>query len=217
MPYKYDKSGIYIIFNLKSGKCYIGSAVYINHRLATHKNQLRNNKHFNRHLQWSWNKDGDENFIFETIEFLPKDKDLLQEKEEYYIKLFQSNNNKFGFNRRIDCNTNLGVIASKETKLKMSLAKLGKKRPEEARINITKAKFKAVYQIDYNTLEIISKFISIKEAAEKTGLCSRSISLCVKEKILTHPYNKFCWCLVKNYKKFPKNFEKWKKRKSSCG
>lgn len=219
-------SGIYKIVNTKTNKYYIGSAISVSKRLATHKHQLINNKHFNKHLQYSWNKYGGKYFNFDLIEECSKDN--LLNREEYYINLFKSNIPEFGFNVRVDCKTNLGVIPSDDTRLKMSLAKLNKKRPESTRLKIVAAKYKPIYQIDFETLEIINTFNSIKEAEEYNIniLCSRSISLCAKGKMLSHPKNKYHWCFVKDYidkntyvnyiNEVNKVKGKWKKIKGYC-
>lgn len=62
MPYKDKITGIYKITNSINNKIYIGSAINIYRRFVTHNHLLRNNKHFNSHLQSSWNKYKSENF-----------------------------------------------------------------------------------------------------------------------------------------------------------
>lgn len=76
-------SGIYRIKNILNNKCYYGSSKDINKRWNRHKNELNKNKHGNILLQKSWNKYGNENFIFEIIEEC--DINLLLEKEQYYL------------------------------------------------------------------------------------------------------------------------------------
>jgi len=51
-------SGIYKILNTVNNKFYIGSAVNLNSRFRTHKANLINNKHPNKHLQAAFNKYG---------------------------------------------------------------------------------------------------------------------------------------------------------------
>lgn len=80
--------GIYCIENLVNHKKYIGQSVDINSRWETHISTLNNNHHYNLHLQQSWNKYGSENFEFNIIETC--DKNLLNEKEIYWIKKFNS-------------------------------------------------------------------------------------------------------------------------------
>ena len=56
--------GTYKIFNRRDGKFYVGSSINIGRRFNAHRSLLRNNKHFNRHLQSAWNKYGECEFEF---------------------------------------------------------------------------------------------------------------------------------------------------------
>lgn len=122
---------IYSITNISNNKRYIGSATRLKERWRVHKYLLRKNKHFNNHLQSSWNKYGEENFNFEIIELITdcdisKLVDTLIKKEEHFILYYNSNNPKFGYNHRTTCNSNLGNKMSEEQKIKLSIAKKGK-------------------------------------------------------------------------------------------
>lgn len=88
--------GIYKIENLVNNKKYIGLSNNIDARWRSHRNMLNRNDHFNIFLQRAWNKYGEENFKFDIIkECSPSE---LSKKEIYYIKLYQSNNDNFGYN-----------------------------------------------------------------------------------------------------------------------
>lgn len=75
--------GIYKITNKKSGKFYIGSSDDLNKRKYDHFYELRNGTHINTHLKNAYNKDGEENFIFEVIEECGSDELLI--REQYYL------------------------------------------------------------------------------------------------------------------------------------
>jgi group I intron endonuclease len=77
--------GIYKIINVVSNKFYIGSAVNFSRRKARHFSELRHNKHNNRWLQASWNKHGEQAFIFAIVEEV-QDKELLLETENRWLK-----------------------------------------------------------------------------------------------------------------------------------
>lgn len=69
--------GIYKIINVVNNKFYVGSAVDLKRRKTRHFSELRNNKHSNGRLQNSWNKYGEQSFVFVVVEDLPDDADLL--------------------------------------------------------------------------------------------------------------------------------------------
>ncbi len=71
-----NRSGIYAIVNLKTEKFYIGSAVKLNSRKSLHLNQLRKGKHHSKYLQNSYNKHGEECFIFKVLEYVEDENNL---------------------------------------------------------------------------------------------------------------------------------------------
>ncbi|MEE0943398.1 MAG: GIY-YIG nuclease family protein [Methanobrevibacter sp.] len=91
-----NNSGIYYIQNTVTQQLYIGQSIDLTHRLNTHFNFLRKNKHFNKHLQNSFNKYGEENFKSGVLQYC--DKSELDELEIHYISLYDTRKN--GFNIR---------------------------------------------------------------------------------------------------------------------
>lgn len=63
-----NKLGIYKISSLINKKIYIGSGENLKRRKAQHWGSLTHNNHFNKKLQNSFNKYGEENFTFEILE-----------------------------------------------------------------------------------------------------------------------------------------------------
>lgn len=59
--------GVYKIINVTTGDFYVGSSCNIHQRHQHHRADLRANRHANQYLQRSWNKYGEEAFLFETI------------------------------------------------------------------------------------------------------------------------------------------------------
>lgn len=94
--YKNVICGIYSIENLINHKKYIGQSVNIKHRWSCHIRDLNNNIHDNDYLQNSWNKYGKENFKFEILEECSID--LLNDKERFYIDLYNTMNRGYGYN-----------------------------------------------------------------------------------------------------------------------
>ena len=93
-------SGIYCIENKINNKKYIGSSVDIEDRFRHHKSSLRNNRHFNKHLQASWDKYGEDNFEFYIIESGVSDLSELEVREDFYIEKYSSTNDDFGYNQK---------------------------------------------------------------------------------------------------------------------
>jgi group I intron endonuclease len=63
-----SKQGIYRIRNLVDNKVYIGSTINFANRKSVHFSCLRNGKHENPYLQASFNKHGEQSFLFEILE-----------------------------------------------------------------------------------------------------------------------------------------------------
>lgn len=76
-------SGIYKITHIESGKTYYGSSQNIEKRWKRHKKELNNNTHHNVYLQRSWNKYGDNAFMFYIVEEV--EYNLLLDVEQQYI------------------------------------------------------------------------------------------------------------------------------------
>ena len=80
------KSGIYQIRNFINGKIYIGSAVNLYRRKYEHLYDLSSSTHHNIHLQRAFDKYGEQNFVFEIIEFC--EPDVRYEIEQYWLDNF---------------------------------------------------------------------------------------------------------------------------------
>ena len=117
-----DTCGIYMIRNKINDKVYIGQSIHIQNRLDGHKRELRKGRHDSRHLQFAWDKYGEENFEFLSICECRKEK--LNEMEQYYILCFESYLSDFGYN------TSLGGQSSlmrEETRIKIGNSVRGKR------------------------------------------------------------------------------------------
>lgn len=200
--------GIYKIKNLINNKVYIGSSISIMERFSTHKRSLIKNIHFNKHLQSSFNKYGISNFKFEILEDLKFiDKNLLREREEFNIKFYKSNNNEYGYNKRIVCDTNLGMKFSDEHRENLRISHIGNKRSKEANLKIIESQYKRIFQISENGI-ILNEFKSIKDAEEITNISRQSISACCRNAL--NSSGGFYWSFIESYNP-NKDYKKIKK------
>ena len=168
-------SGVYQIKNTINNKLYIGSSVNIKLRLQKHMSELRRGVHSNKHLLESFMKYGENNFEFSILEEV-KDLNLLIPKEQYYLDLFKSYDNKNGYNLRKIADSNHGYKHSKESIEKFRLASTGKTHTEETKKRISLA----------NKGRIFSK-----ETKEKMSLAKKGISNHWKGKKRTEKQKKF--------------------------
>lgn len=90
-------AGIYAIENIENGKLYIGSGVSILGRWDAHKCLLRKQKHWNKHLQNAWNKDGEKKFKFQVIQVI-EDVLFLEVMEQKWIDLTRCYDREVGYN-----------------------------------------------------------------------------------------------------------------------
>lgn len=111
-----QKFGIYSITNIINNKKYIGStAKSFNSRWKKHITNLKNGGHASHHLQNSWNKYGEDNFVF-TIEEVVDSLDNLLNLERDYIAKYDSYNNGYNENP----NPNFSPMLNKNTQEKVS-------------------------------------------------------------------------------------------------
>lgn len=108
-------SGVYKITNIANGKYYIGSSKNFKKRQYEHFSKLKKNKHYNNHLQLSFNRYGRDSFIFEIIATCPPEKFYLMKLEQFFI-----NNQKPHYNKTEKAYTRTGLQNSEESKIKLS-------------------------------------------------------------------------------------------------
>lgn len=152
-------TGIYKITCTSNNKVYIGQSVSIKRRWRDHLMALRKNGHYNPKLQRAYNKYGENSFTFEILELCPKEK--LNEREKFYIQLFDSQNK--GFN----CDQGGSDIS-------------GKANPMYGKSGVNSPKFiDFVYQLDKNG-KIIKEFESANLAAKAIEGQAAHIQDCLK-------------------------------------
>jgi group I intron endonuclease len=134
---KFKCSGIYIFKNKITKKVYIGSSININLRIRKHFNTMLRHKKEGRKLIYFYsalNKYKFEDWEFdvlEKIEINNKTKEeifkVFVEREQYYMDLYQSYNNKKGYNSLKFAYSLRGWKLTDEQKKKISEGNKGKK------------------------------------------------------------------------------------------
>ena len=101
-------AGIYCILNKESNKRYIGQAKNLHKRCGDHRSDLYAQTHFNDYLQKSFNLHGEEAFEFIVLEHCNLEE--LNERECYYMDLYDVRNRDYGYNLKSggqNCSTEL--------------------------------------------------------------------------------------------------------------
>lgn len=203
-----SKSGIYRITNIINNKIYIGSSSNLKSRKYVHFNNLSKNKHPNNSLQSDYNKYGKDNFKWEIIEYVEKieDKyllrDILVNREQYWMDSYECYNKEKGYNLSPSANNNCGYKhsektkklwsnirsgrkLSEETKLKMSKAHMGKKHTNKSKIKMSKAhKGKKLSEKTIEKIKDKRKFqIITEEHKNKIGKAHKGMKHTGKSKI----------------------------------
>ena len=105
--------GIYMIRNTINEKVYIGQAKDIYHRWSTHRTELNADRHANIHLQGAWKLYKPESFEFSVLEECSEDE--LNEKEQYYIDLYDAYEHGYNMDRG-----GQGILGFKHTEEQIS-------------------------------------------------------------------------------------------------
>jgi len=167
MAYSLNQSGIYCIINKINNKKYIGQSISVLERMEDHKRRLNLNQHYNIYLQRAWNKYGENNFLFDVLEFCEIEE--LNNKEKYYIEQFNTYDNSYGYNLTLGGD---GIGIRKEESI-------------EKQVNTYISKYGIkIYQIDLNG-DVIKEWDNISEAARFYNVDVTSIHKCLVKKAKT--------------------------------
>jgi len=188
---------VYCIKNKINGKVYIGLTIQgVRTRFLHHLYEARSGSSFPIHR--SINKHGQDNFDVQTVEVC-ETKELLKEREIYWISFYESTDREKGYNRTSGGDGTFDRQHSKETKEKIRQKALGRKASLETRQRMSNSrKGKSIsentllavkrrnelskiavlqYDIDMN---LIDEFDSISSAAEANGINYRTIAYRLK-------------------------------------
>jgi group I intron endonuclease len=172
-----SSKGIYKIINKVNGKYYIGMTdVSFKKRMKRHLPALRNNRHTNKHLQGSFTKYGETNFIFECfIDMTHFSKEEILAKEESLI--LENYESGLLYNRSVNC-------------------LLIRKNEEGQYVKKTVTPGWPVIQLDSNN-NFVAKYNTSYEAAKHTEYSKTAIAYAAKHK--TECAGKHNWIYEKDY------------------
>ena len=129
--------GVYQIRNIVTRFCYAGQSIHLKSRPRRHWSDLKNNKHYNIHLQRSYNKHGRDKFVFEILLYCEPEELTYYEQffVDKYVRL------KISYNTCRECvDSPKGIKRSEETRGKMREAwKNRAPMTEETRKKISEA------------------------------------------------------------------------------
>lgn len=120
-----SKPGVYLIRNLVNSKVYVGSSADLSRRWIVHKNDLKNGRQHNRHLQSAFNKYGPDAFDFVVLEVIDLQAGAaLRGAEQVWIDRLKACDRSHGYN--IIPNSQHKFL-SDETKALLSAVRTGKR------------------------------------------------------------------------------------------
>ena len=131
--------GIYQIRNIINEHIYIGSSHNIEERFKRHKRDLYNQTHHSIYLQRAYNKYGINNFVYEIIEEVYIEKDLL-DREQYYIdKLNPQYNVSTKATNCVLCGVQNGMYGKQSAFKGKSHTESAKQRIAQGHVGITRS------------------------------------------------------------------------------
>lgn len=134
---KASRPGVYAIKNIRNGRIYIGStARTISVRWSEHKKELRKGCHHSVFLQRSWDRHGEEAFVFFVLEVV-EDYGALLAREQHWIDHLKAANKRFGFNMSPSAESCAGYRHSLAARRKMAAAKIGRRASEKTRAKMS--------------------------------------------------------------------------------
>ena len=194
--------GIYGIKNHVNGKMYVGQAVNIYKRWKDHIDDLNENKHYNLHLQRSWNLYGKENFDFFILEECQKED--LNKKEIFYVDKFDAYT--YGYNQTRGGDGSLGYKHNDDVIEKM--CQIQRERFQdianrEALRDAHEFESKHILQIDFSG-NVVHEWKSVNWAAKTLNLNVIAITNALKLRQRKKTYAGYIWIYVCDYD--PNNF-----------
>jgi group I intron endonuclease len=200
MGYANNKCGVYRIYFIGSDKSYIGLSKGFKGRRVQHLRALRQDKHFNIHLQRAFNKYGEDNFRIELLEEC--DKVELSQKEKHYIEIYDAFENGFNLTtggencslsddvkKRIS-DKHKGKIVKDETRQKLRDINLGKMLTTEHKNKIKDSlNNRLIDNEQRKKMSVSASYKRSKETKEKMSQSRRGFKISSNAKLKLAAYN----------------------------
>ena len=94
------RSGVYAIVLIFDNRKYVGSSKTIEDRWKKHFRELRKGGHDNPKLQAAFNEYGEAAFITQVLCECKPEREILFEREQYYLDTLRTTEKAYGFNIR---------------------------------------------------------------------------------------------------------------------
>lgn len=198
--------GIYKIENKINGKVYIGQSIDVYKRWKQHTCELNKGSHHNVLLQNSWNKYGEDNFIFKLLKTCERVE--LDYFEECLVKEYDSFNSGFNLNSGGKSFREI----SDETRKKLSDFQTNKTEEEKTKVKINRRKaqedsFTPILQIDLEG-NIVKIWNTQRECGDTLKISHGSIWRCLTKQRKT--CRGFIWIYKHEYDKDKFNLNNYK-------
>lgn len=207
------KCGIYQIRNIRNDKVYIGQSKKLMYRKKQHLRELVDEKHYNRYLQRSFKKYGENAFVFEILEYC--NEEYLNDRERYWIELKESEYadkgynaayavtlfNRYDKNRRINKNqrkpNRFEYTEEIKKKFQESISEYWEDENNHIKHSLSKSEIDLDTVISIKTLLATDLDIGMEEVANRFGVSVNSVTHI--KNLASHKYIlKECNIIIKN-------------------
>lgn len=161
-----------------------------------HRCSLRRGDHHCIRLQRSWNKYGEQEFVFEIVEIV-SDKNTLRNREQFWLDTAKASNHNFGFNSSPDAERNSGRKWTEEQKKHHSKAMIGRKLSTDHKQSISnglKSACRGSLSKDEasNVIKLWNDGKSLLEISETIGCSKGAAHRVVRRKTFTNDFVDVC-------------------------
>lgn len=189
---------IYLIRNNINNKIYIGQTSQKGGFDRRYKHDLENYTH-NKHLKSSIKKHGIDNFYIDKEFDVAYSQDELNKLEDMYIKIYNSTNPKYGYNKQTGGNNGSPSI---ETRSKLRQRALGRKYSEEARKKMGEARIGKPHLSEAGKEVLRKRMSGANNPTARKVICITTCEVFETTKDGANKYNTHSTSIIKSCKSF---------------